>query len=417
MRAPITISLLDGLKPKPAPYEVRDTKLPGFLVRVQPSGFVSFVVQLGRAKRVTLGRYPACTLKRARKLALAGLNAAEDGATKDQVRALVRPDGDQPATVQSFLDDTYRDWLEKNRKTGAAEAARLQSVYASFLDRPMMDITAWSIERWRTDRLKAGIKPTSINRDLNTLKACLHRAVEWGELDAYPLTTVKPMKADTRGVARYLSNDEEAALRDALIARNERKAAARTSGNAWRMSRGREQLPNLDLDHLGPMVLLSLNTGLRRGELFSLRWRDIDLNRCVLTAVGGTTKAGNTRHIPLTDEAVDILKTWKKPDNDPSDLVFPGRTGKPFYTLKTAWANLLSDAKIASFRWHDLRHTFASKLVQAGVDLNTVRELMGHADIKMTLRYAHLAPAHLADAIKKLKPATSASTKKAARHG
>jgi integrase len=407
MRTAITKTLLDGLKPKKSPFEIRDTKLNGFMVRVQPSGAVSFIAQLGRAKRVTLGRYPACTLKRAHTLALNALNAAEGGASTAEVKALVRPENGVPATLRSFIDDTYKAWLEKNRKSGAAEAARLASAFATLLDKSLVDVNAWAIERWRTTRLKDGIKPTSINRDLNTLKACLHRAVEWGVMDTYALTTIKPMKADSRGVVRYLSSEEEVALRDALRTRDARKAAGRESGNAWRAARGKEERPEYESDHLAPMVILSLNTGLRRGELFQLRWRDVDIKRRVLTVAGATTKGGHTRHIPLTDEAVTVLEAWCKPDADPRELVFPGRTGGQFYTLKTAWAVLLTDAGISGFRWHDLRHTFASKLVQAGVDLNTVRELMGHADIKMTLRYAHLSPSHLADAINKLKPATA----------
>ena len=83
-------------------------------------------------------------------------------------------------------------------------------------------------------------------------------------------------------------------------------------------------------------------------------------------------------------------------------LVFPGTKGKRIVDVKTAWAKLLRQAGIESFRWHDMRHDFASRLVMAGVDLNTVRELLGHADLKMTLRYAHLAPEHKANAVEKL---------------
>jgi site-specific recombinase XerD len=80
--------------------------------------------------------------------------------------------------------------------------------------------------------------------------------------------------------------------------------------------------------------------------------------------------------------------------------VFAGKDGKSFVDIKTAWNKLLRDAGISDFHWHDLRHHFASRLVMRGVDLNTVRELMGHGDIKMTLRYAHLAPEHKKAAIR-----------------
>lgn len=407
MRSPITITLLDGLKPKLTPYEVRDTKLPGFMVRVQPSGAVSFIAQIGRAKRVTLGRYPACTLKRAYKLALKALSAAEEGATTSQVKALVHPAIDDPLTLRSFVDRTYRTWLVQNRKSGAAESARLISAFPSLLDKPLSHVSAWAIEQWRTDRLKSGTKPASINRDLNTLKACLRRAVDWGDLAIYPLGTVKPMKVDTRGVVRFLSEEEESALRRALIARDTRRADARASGNAWRLQRRIDELPAYEPDHLTPMVLLSLNTGLRRGELFELRWRDVDFSRRNLTVVGSATKGGHTRYIPLNDEAADVLTKWSRVGSTADALVFPGRAGRKFNTLKTSWSALLNSAGIAQFRWHDLRHTFASKLVQAGVDLNAVRELLGHSDIKMTLRYAHLTPAHLAEAVMKIRPASN----------
>lgn len=93
---------------------------------------------------------------------------------------------------------------------------------------------------------------------------------------------------------------------------------------------------------------------------------------------------------------------WREASTS-NGLIFSNiTTGEAFTHVKKSWAGLLDDANIKNFRWHDMRHHFASKLVMAGVDLNTVRELLGHADIKMTLRYAHLAPEHKAKAVEKL---------------
>jgi site-specific recombinase XerD len=97
-----------------------------------------------------------------------------------------------------------------------------------------------------------------------------------------------------------------------------------------------------------------------------------------------------------------VLKSWKDQQEDNSHLVFPSKSNEPFDNIRKSWSKIRDTAKLADFRWHDLRHHFASKLVMAEVDLNTVRELLGHADLKMTLRYAHLAPEHLEDAVAKL---------------
>jgi integrase len=96
-----------------------------------------------------------------------------------------------------------------------------------------------------------------------------------------------------------------------------------------------------------------------------------------------------------------ILRFWHEQRKE-YELVFPNADGGRLDNINTSWENLIKAAQIKNFRFHDLRHDFASKLVMAGVDLNTVRELLGHADIKMTLRYAHLAPEKLAAAVAKL---------------
>jgi site-specific recombinase XerD len=95
------------------------------------------------------------------------------------------------------------------------------------------------------------------------------------------------------------------------------------------------------------------------------------------------------------------LQHWRS-DTESTEWVFAGRDGKRMLAIKTSWTGVLQSAAITDFRWHDLRHHFASRLVMKGVDLNTVRELLGHSDLSMTLRYAHLSPEHKADAVAKL---------------
>lgn len=145
------------------------------------------------------------------------------------------------------------------------------------------------------------------------------------------------------------------------------------------------------------MELISLNTGLRRGELLALTWADVKIHERILTVHSHSAKTGDTRHIPLNDEALETLRRWRKQTLH-HERIFPITT-----SFKSAWAALLEEAKITiRFRWHDLRHHFASRLVQEGVPLNTVRELLGHGSMAMTIRYAHLAPDQKREAVAKL---------------
>jgi integrase len=141
-----------------------------------------------------------------------------------------------------------------------------------------------------------------------------------------------------------------------------------------------------------------MNTGMRRGEILSLEWQNADLTNKNLTVISENAKSGKTRHIPLNTEAFETLKNWKK-DSPSNGYVFTGQNGNPLLEIRKSWTTALEEAKISNFRFHDLRHHFASKLVMASVDLNTVRELLGHSDLTMTLRYAHLAPEHKAAAV------------------
>jgi integrase len=151
-------------------------------------------------------------------------------------------------------------------------------------------------------------------------------------------------------------------------------------------------------DVLRPLLLAALHTGLRRSELFRLTWQNVDFKRGVLRMLH--TKNGERRELPLTDTLRDTLQQLPRRLN--SDYVFPGKTGHGLVDIRKRFHRALREAGIEAFVFHDLRHTFASHLVMAGVDLMTVKEFLGHKDIKMTLRYAHLAPDYKRAAINRL---------------
>ena len=263
-------------------------------------------------------------------------------------------------------------------------------------------ISGRDLEQIRTAWMQTGNKPSTVNRKMGSISGVFSRAVEWEYIGTHPLAKLKQLKVDSLGLVRYLDTDEAKRLREALDTRQDEIRAEREIANQWRADRGKQQMQSLlqlpFTDHLKPMVLVSLNTGMRRGELFDLKWSAVNFSTNTITAAGDTTKTSDTRHIPMNKETVGVLEYWKKQAGK-SRYVFPSQDGGRLEDVKSSWLRLLDRAKIENFRWHDMRHDFASRLVMAGVPLNTVRDLLGHSDIKMTLRYAHLAPGTKAAAV------------------
>jgi integrase len=401
MQALLGNSLVKQLRPDAKPFEVRDTRVKGFLLRVQPSGAMTYYVEYARGKRIAIGRSDVIAVERARERAREVLAGAQFGEDPLEERRLAKAH-----TLRSFIDEEYTPWAAANIRTAHATVARLNASFAEHLDKKLGDLTPWIVEKWRAARIKDGAKPATVNRDLDDLKSSLTKAVAWGLLEASPIAGVKRSRIDAARSPRFLSAEEEARLRQALNDREERIRRERDSANAWRMARGYELLPDLRqcafADYLKPLVFISLHTGVRRGELFLLTWQSVDLAAARITVHGATAKSGRTRHLPLNSEALAVLRGWHNQATGETGLVFPGKNGGAFNNVRRSWEGVLREAGITRFRWHDLRHTFASKLVMAGVDLNTVRELLGHSDYAMTQRYAHLAPEHKAAAVAKL---------------
>lgn len=412
MKTKIGGNVVSSIELRLNPYEICDTELRGFRVRVQPSGVISFICTYrtrgGRRHRVVLGRHPAMSPAQARDEARKVLGDVARGIDPASERAAERQQDLKERTehtFESFIRTEYRPWGKAHLKDYALAEGRLKSCFSDIYPKKLNQITQWVVEKWRSERLKQGISPVTVNRDVAELRAALGKAVQWSFLNEHPLTRMKPVKTHAEPIVRWLSEDEEARLRTAIDIREERFRSALVRAKPCRKESGTALTSSLRQvssgDHLKPMVLLAMNTGVRQGELFSLEWADVDLDRAMLTVRARSAKSGRVRYVPLNEEALGALRRWKV-NGGTRTLVFESKRGRPFDNVKKAWRRVLAEAKIAAFRWHDLRHHFASRLVMAGVDLNTVRELLGHADIKMTLRYAHLAPEHKAAAVAKL---------------
>jgi integrase len=401
MRDKITKRLLESIKPKSRPYEVRDTSLPGFILRVQPSGSMSYLCQYERGKRITISKSSILTPTQARDEATLILADVAKGIDpkKDRIKK-------ETVTYRQFLEREYEAWVVANLKRGDEEIIRLKRKFKEFNSKNIEDITPWLLDKWKSKRLKQGVSPKTINRDIAAIKAAFTRAYKWGFLEENLLAQLSLCKVENELRVRYLTSDEEIRLRKAIKRRDINYRTKRTSANKWREIRSYRLKPELHdapfFDYLEPMIIISLNTGLRQGELLMLRWEDINFSEKIITIRAKNAKSRTVRHISLNSEAFKVLEEWKVTKKKNQESLFLNRDGKPLNSVKKAWKTILQQAQIENFRWHDLRHTFASNLVMAGVDLNTVRELLGHSDLQMTLRYAHLAPEHKAKAVEKL---------------
>jgi integrase len=148
-----------------------------------------------------------------------------------------------------------------------------------------------------------------------------------------------------------------------------------------------------------PEFDLALHTGMRRNEQWQLRWQDVNLRAGIITIP--QTKNSTRRHVPINSVAEKALNTLAACRNG-SEYVCGGSETREGRDWERWFEECITEAKIADFRWHDLRHTFASRLAMAGVSLRTLAELLGHKTLAMVMRYAHLAPAHLRDAVERI---------------
>jgi integrase len=287
----------------------------------------------------------------------------------------------KPITFSELADDAI-EWAKAHKLTWEDDVIRLKPLRDAFGTRAAETITPQEIERWfasegkcrNKDRKRNSKrwKPATFNRYKALISMVYRQGVKNRKVTVNPAREIERRKENNLR-DRYLSEREEAALRKAIS----------------------EDFP----EHL-PELDIALHTGMRRGEQYNCDWAWVDLDGRVLTVP--RSKHGEKRRVYLNDAALSAFRLlWN----------FSKGKGKVFAHLyssqKTTGARewfqkALSQAGIVDFHWHDLRHTFASRLVMAGVDIRTVQELMGHKTIQVTVRYAHLAPKHQLEAVQRL---------------
>jgi integrase len=409
MQAKLTQTFVQNIKPADKLFWVRDILLKGFVISVSYGGKKTYCVdyrQDGKRATYKIGDVNLYTVAEAREIArnfLASVERGEDPTAE--------PEPEKKITLGTFLKDHYESWVLEYRKSGNLTLAMIKANFEHLFEMPLENISVDVIEQWRTKKKNDnGVKSSSLNRMVTSLKSAINWGVKRGIIENNPLTKLEPLsERDSVKKVRYLTPEERARLMNALDEREKEIRRKRENHNAWSIERKYDTLPSISennfADHLKPIVILALSTGIRRSSLLSLEWGDVNFTERMVMVRAATDKSEKEYYVSLNKLAFETLSRWhgQSRRTSPHDLVFPSpKTGEKLDNCNSSWEALLKRAGIEKFRWHDMRHDFASQLVMKGVDLNTVRELMGHSDMKMTLRYAHLAPENKMKAVELL---------------
>lgn len=281
----------------------------------------------------------------------------------------------QEITFAEFSSQWMRDYSTPNNKPStvyAKQRALARHLIPFFGERTLSRIDAMSIEQFKASQLASGLKAKTVNNHLTFLRKCLSTALDWELIAKVP--RCRPLKA-AQPPFRYLSETETRALISAAPA------------GLWRA-----------------MIVTAARTGLRVSELAALRWQDVDLDGSMLCVaqsrvrgVIGAPKSNMIRHVPLTKDVLEHLQSLSRN----GDLVFSTRLGRPLATNPSlrALRRACVEAGVKPIGWHVLRHTFASQLAQRGASVQSIKALLGHSSIEMTMRYAHLSRESLLGAV------------------
>lgn len=322
-------------------------------------------------------------------------------------------------SLKEFLHSTYLDKKRSdNPKTAYAAITIIERYFHSFLNKSISAITNDAIRLWMKSRerkltkrqLAAGssvwnLKPSTMKESICTLRACVQFAKECGVILDHNLYSLPKIRVDNQ-IIRYLSNSEELALFKIINDRNEEKLQQRISTIAHRIKRRLPTPQSLSeccfADNISPFIILFRETGIRPGTLMNSRWSDVDFDSKFFRIRKSIDKRGVDNFIPLNNLAYNILIEWKKHHIHKLSLkhfkkkkdawIFPSPSdpANQITTIRKSWYKIIKKADIDDFRFYDLRHDFASKIMMKTGNIYMVSQLLNHKQIETTKRYAHL---------------------------
>jgi site-specific recombinase XerD len=284
------------------------------------------------------------------------------------------------------------NFAEKHHRASKDFKQRANLALETFADRVAESVTTRELQDWIDEMAEerewsGGTR----NRFKSTLSTVFREGMRAGKIKVNPARLIRRSK-ESLGRVRFLSYEEEAKLREAI--------AATLPGRIKDV--GKSAFAQLDV---------ALHTGMRKAEQFTATWDQVDLEHGFIYL--SMTKNGTDRFVTLNSAAVEVLRALQERHNQlglpPDSTLFHSKRDGLIKNPRKWFATALEQAGIEGVTWHTLRHTFASRLVMAGVDLKTVQELMGHKTIAMTARYAHVAPTHQLQALETWVPPGSVS--------
>ncbi len=341
----------------------RDTECRGFGIEVRASGgktyWLYFQDAYGKVRQHRLGGYNDLSFNEANKLA-------------KRLRAEIATGGDPAArkaekrAIPFFehLAQQHVDYAKTYQKSWQTiEMTHRVHTLPRWGKERVDTIRQQDIAKWLAKKREEGLAPASVERLRIVFNRAWELAIRWGT----PGVKMNPV----RGIPR----PKIANARDRFL----------SSAEAARLLKATEASANPQLRNIVGLLLL---TGARKNELLHAKWQDVDLERRVWFLP--TSKTGRSRHIPLSQPAVDIINKLPRWENCPWLIACP-RSRKPYTDIKHPWQTARKAAGLDGLHIHDLRHSAASFMVNAGIDLFAVGRILGHADHQSTMRYAHLA--------------------------